>query len=164
MFAKLACLASLAAMTITGLPRSGSAAAAETDRHYVQATPPPGNAPAPPFTNGVMVGSTFYVAGHIGLDPATGKAAATVDAEARLVMEAVGQTLKQAGLSLDDLVSVTVYCTDLGLYDAFNAVYRGYFHGSYPPRAFIGVNQLVRGAHFEINGIAVAPARQPGKH
>jgi 2-iminobutanoate/2-iminopropanoate deaminase len=164
MFAKLALLATIVAVAITGPSGSGAAAAAETERHYVQATPPTGSAPAPPFTNGVMVGSTFYVAGHIGLDPATGKAAATVDAEAHLVMDAVGQTLKQAGLSLDDLVSVTVYCTDLGLYDAFNAVYRGYFHGSYPPRAFIGVNQLVRGAHFEINGIAVAPAGRPGRH
>jgi len=106
----------------------------------------------------VMVGSTFYVAGHIGIDPATGKAAATTEAEAHRVMDAVQQTLAQAGLSLQDLVSVTVYCTDLGLYDAFNAVYRGYFQGQYPPRAFIGVNQLVRGAHFEITGIAVAPA------
>ena len=56
---------------------------------------------------------------------------------------------------MDDLVSVTVYCTDLSLYDGFNAVYRGYFHGQYPARAFIGVNQLVRGAHFEIAGVAV---------
>jgi 2-iminobutanoate/2-iminopropanoate deaminase len=71
------------------------------------------------------------------------------------VMDSVKQTLSQAGLSMDDLVSVTVYCTDLGLYDAFNAVYRSYFHGQYPARAFIGVNQLVRGAHFEIAGVAV---------
>jgi len=156
MFAKLTFIAMATVLATPGL--------AATERHYVQAAPPPGNAPAPPFTNGVMVGSTFYVAGHIGLDPATGKAAASVDDEAHLVMDAVGQTLKQAGLSLDDLVSVTVYCTDLGLYDAFNAVYRGYFHGQYPPRAFIGVNQLVRGAHFEISGIAVVPAGQPGKH
>jgi 2-iminobutanoate/2-iminopropanoate deaminase len=136
------------------------AAAADIDRHYVPAAPPAGNAPTPPFSNGVMVGSTFYVAGHIGIDPATGKAAATADAEAHLVMDAVKATLAQAGLTPDDLVSVTVYCTDLALYDAFNAVYRGYFRGQFPPRAFIGVNQLVRGAHFEIAAIAVAPAKK----
>jgi len=142
---------------------AGSASAADADRHYVPAPAPSGTAPAPPFSNGVMVGSTFYVAGHIGIDPATGKAAATVDAEAHLAMDAVKQTLARAGLSPDDLVSVTVYCTDLALYDSFNAVYRGYFQGQYPPRAFIGVNQLVRGAHFEINGVAVARAGKPAK-
>ena len=156
MFARFAILC--AAMVLASAARP--APAAEADRHYVPAAPPAGNAPAPPFSNGVMVSSTFYVAGHIGIDPATGKAPATADAEAHLVMDAVKDTLAKAGLSPDDLVSVTVYCTDLGLYDAFNAVYRGYFHGQYPPRAFIGVNQLVRGAHFEIAGIAVAPAKK----
>jgi 2-iminobutanoate/2-iminopropanoate deaminase len=55
---------------------------------------------------------------------------------------------------MDDLVSVTIYCTDLDLYDGFNAVYRSYFHGHYPARAFIGASRLVRGAHFEIEAVA----------
>jgi len=137
--------------------------AADTARTYV-APPAPkaGSAPAAPFSNGVAVGDTFYVAGHIGMDPATGQAAADVEMEARLVMDAVKHTLEQAGLTADDLVSVTVYCTDLDLYDKFNAIYRGYFHGHFPARAFIGINKLVRGAHFEVAGIAVKPA-PPGK-
>jgi 2-iminobutanoate/2-iminopropanoate deaminase len=77
----------------------------------------------------------------------------------------VQRTLRQADLSTDDLVSVTVYCTDLSLYDQFNAVYRTFFHGNYPARAFIGVKDLVRGAHFEISGIAaISPARKSTKH
>jgi len=51
-----------------------------------------------------------------------------------------------------------VYCTDLELYDKFNGVYRTYFHGQFPARAFIGINKLVRGARFEVAGIAVKPA------
>jgi 2-iminobutanoate/2-iminopropanoate deaminase len=152
------------ALAVVALPAGMSAPAADTGRHYVPAAAPAGNAPAPPFTNGVMVGSTFYVAGHIGLDPATGLTPATADDEAHRVMDAVKQTLAAAGLTLADLVSVTVYCTDLKLYDGFNAVYRTYFQGQYPPRAFIGVNQLVRGARFEINGIAVAPAAKRTKN
>jgi 2-iminobutanoate/2-iminopropanoate deaminase len=151
------------ALAVVALPAGMAAPAADTVRHYVPAAAPAGNAPAPPFTNGVMVGSTFYVAGHIGLDPATGMTPATAEDETHRVMDAVKQTLAAAGLTLEDLVSVTVYCTDLKLYDAFNAVYRTYFPGQYPPRAFIGVNQLVRGAHFEINGIAVAPAAKRTK-
>jgi 2-iminobutanoate/2-iminopropanoate deaminase len=120
---------------------------------------PPGADPktSPPFSNAVMVDGTFYVAGHLGLDPATGKAGSDAETEARLVMDAVKQTLEKGGLTMEDLVSVTVYCTDLELYDKFNAVYRGYFHEHYPARAFIGVAKLVRGAHFEIAGVAIKP-------
>ena len=135
-----------------------SSQAADTGRRYVE-PPKVGTSPAAPFSNGVMVGeTTFYVAGHIGIDSATGQAAADVENEARLVMDSVQHTLEQAGLKTDDLVSVTVYCTDLDLYDKFNAVYRTYFHGHYPARAFIGINKLVRGAHFEVAGVAVNPA------
>jgi 2-iminobutanoate/2-iminopropanoate deaminase len=139
-------------LPLVGLSLSAAGLAADSGRQYVTA---PGTAPAAPFSQGVLIGGTFYVAGHVGLDPATQKAATNADTEAHLVLDAVKQTLSQAGLSMDDLVSVTVYCTDLSLYDAFNAVYRGYFHGKYPARAFIGVNQLVRGAHFEVAGVAV---------
>jgi 2-iminobutanoate/2-iminopropanoate deaminase len=134
-----------------------SSHAADTALRYVE-PPKIGANPAAPFSNGVMVGETFYVAGHIGIDSATGQAAANIDNEARLVMDSVKQTLEQVGLKADDLVSVTVYCTDLDLYDKFNAIYRTYFHGHYPARAFIGVNKLVRGAHFEVAGVAVNPA------
>jgi 2-iminobutanoate/2-iminopropanoate deaminase len=130
------------------------ACAAGSDRSYIE---PPGYdaKTSPPFSNGVMAGDTFYVAGHLGLDLATGQAASDPEVEAKLVMDAVQETLTKAGLTLDDLVSVTIYCTDLDLYAKFNAVYRGYFHGHYPARAFIGVSKLVRGAHFEIAGTAV---------
>jgi 2-iminobutanoate/2-iminopropanoate deaminase len=135
-----------------------AAHAADSGRTYLA---PPGVDPktAPPFSNGVMTAGTLYVAGHLGLDPATGKAAADAETEARLMMDAVKQTLERGGLTMADLVSVTVYCTDLDLYDKFNAVYRSYFHDKYPARAFIGVAKLVRGAHFELAGVAVKPNR-----
>jgi 2-iminobutanoate/2-iminopropanoate deaminase len=110
---------------------------------------------SPPFSNGVMIGGTFYLAGHIGIDPATGQAPQDTDVESRLLLDAVKSTLERGGLSMDQLVSVTIYCTDIALYDKFNAAYRGYFHEHFPARAFIGVAKLVRGAHFEIAGVAV---------
>jgi 2-iminobutanoate/2-iminopropanoate deaminase len=135
---------------------AGQASAAAGARAYLV---PDGYDPtsSPPFSNGLSVGATFYVAGHIGIDPATGHPAADPDVEARQVLDAVKSTLEKGGLHMDDLVSVTIYCTDLAMYDKFNAVYRSYFHGHFPTRAFIGVSQLLRGAHFEIAGIAVKP-------
>jgi 2-iminobutanoate/2-iminopropanoate deaminase len=132
--------------------------AADSERIFIT---PPGADPkvAAPFSNGVMVDGTFYVGGHLGVDPTTGKVPQDADAEARLVLDAVKLSLERAGLTMADLVSVTVYCTDLDLYDKFNAVYRSYFHDHYPARAFIAVAKLVRGARFEIAGVAVKPAK-----
>lgn len=131
-----------------------AALAAAPERIYVL---PEGADPAslPPYSSGIMAGGTFYVAGTLGIDPATGQVASDPEKEAHMVIERVQDTLKKAGLSLDDLVSVTIYCTDLSLYEQFNGVYRSYFHGKFPTRAFIGASKLVRNAHFEIQAIAV---------
>ena len=58
-------------------------------------------------------------------------------------------------MTMDDLVSVTIYCSDVSHYDAFNSVYRTYFTGNYPARAFIGSGALLFDARFEMQGIAV---------
>jgi 2-iminobutanoate/2-iminopropanoate deaminase len=132
--------------------------AADSERTFIT---PPGADPkaAPPYSSGVLVNGTYYVSGSLGVDPATGKVPADAEAEAHLVLDSVKQTLERAGLTMADLVSVTIYCTDLDLYDKFNAVYRSYFQGHYPARAFVGVAKLVRGARFEIAGVAVKPAK-----
>jgi 2-iminobutanoate/2-iminopropanoate deaminase len=135
-----------------------SAIAADPGRQYFESTVSSNGMPLP-FSDAVRVGDTIYVAGHIGLDPKTQKAPDNIDVEAHAVMDSVKRTVESAGLKMDDLVSVTIYCTDLELYEGFNAVYRSYFHGHYPARAFIGINHLVRGAHFEITGVAVKPAQ-----
>jgi enamine deaminase RidA (YjgF/YER057c/UK114 family) len=79
--------------------------------------------------------------------------------EARFALDAVKHTLESAGFTMDDLVSVTIYCTDLDLYGTFNDVYRSYFHGHFPARAFIGASKLVRSARFEVMGTAVKGSR-----
>ena len=108
-----------------------------------------------PFSDAVRVGQTLYLAGRIGLDPATNKPPADAAAEVRTVMDQIKAVLAQEGMSMDDLVTVTVYCTDLGLYGTFNDVYRGYFTKGFPARAFIGSGPLLAGGRFEVQGIAV---------
>ncbi len=142
----------LAALALAAPPAFAAPAAPE--RSYIEHPPAP-NGPALPFSDAVRLGDTLYVAGHIGIDPRTGNAAAAPEAEARLVMDGVKRTLERAGFTMDDLVSVTVYCTDLSLYDTFNGIYGGCFHGHHPARAFIGIGKLVRGAHFEVQAVAV---------
>ena len=107
-----------------------------------------------PFSSGVVTGNTLYIAGTIGVEPGA-KVALSAEEEARRVMDQVKQVVQQAGMTMDDVVSVQVFCTDLANYDAFNKVYQTYFHGNYPARAFVGIAGLLFNARYEVMGIAV---------
>ena len=115
----------------------------------------PEHNPQLPFSDGVLAGNTLYLAGRLGLDPKTGKVPEQVEAEVRLILDGMKATLKEAGMTMDDLVYVQVFSPHLDLYDPFNAIYRTYFSKDFPARAFIGSGPLLRNARFEIVGIAV---------
>jgi 2-iminobutanoate/2-iminopropanoate deaminase len=108
-----------------------------------------------PFSDGVLVGNTLYIAGHLGLDPKTGKPPASAEEEAKIALDGIKEVLESERMTMDDMVSVQVFCSDLSLYETFNTVYRTYFHEPYPARAFLGGGPLLRGAKFEVMGIAV---------
>ena len=110
-----------------------------------------------PFSDAVWHGDTLYLCGHLGLDPKTGQPPATVDEEARLVMDAVKSTLESAGLTMDNLLSVQIFCSDVTLFETFNVAYRSYFQGEFPARAFLGSGKLLFNARFEVQGIAAKP-------
>jgi 2-iminobutanoate/2-iminopropanoate deaminase len=107
----------------------------------------------PPFSGAVMVGDTLYISGSLGL--VDGKIPESPGDEARAVLESIKGTLKEAGMNMDDLVSVQIFCSDVAHYGAFNEVYRGYFTREYPARAFIGAGTLLFNARFEVMAIAV---------
>jgi len=134
-----------------------SSSAPDSDRKHVVLKPSAARS-AFPFSDAVLVGNTLYVAGTIGFDQ-NGKLPATPAEEARLAMDGVKAVVESQGMAMDDLVSVTVFCTDLGLYDTFNGVYKTYFHEPFPARAFLGAASLIRGAHFELTAIAVKSAK-----
>ncbi|HYL65312.1 MAG TPA: Rid family hydrolase [Candidatus Methylomirabilis sp.] len=116
----------------------------------------PDKAVQAPYSDGILAGNTLYLAGRIGLDPKTGKPPAAVEDEVKLLMDSLKGTLAQAGMTMDDLVYVQIACSDLSLYDKFNAVYKSYFTTKdYPAREFIGAGSLLRGGHFELQAIAV---------
>ena len=116
----------------------------------------PDDSPKAPFSGAILSGNTLYISGRIGIDLKTGNAPANLDEEIKLLLDHVKDTLVGAGMTMDDLVYVQVACTDLSLYDKFNAAYRGYFTTKeLPAREFIGVASLLRGGHFEIQAIAV---------
>jgi 2-iminobutanoate/2-iminopropanoate deaminase len=107
-----------------------------------------------PFSDAVLIDDTLYLAGAIGIDPKTGKPPEKPEDEARMMLDGYKAVLAEAGMTMDDLVTVQVYCTDLSLYNTFNNVYKTYFTKEYPARAFIGIASLMRGGRFEIQAVA----------
>ena len=125
---------------------------AESSRRYIN--PRTKADTAAPFSGAVFAGNTLYLAGEIGTD-ANNRVPDTAEAEAKAVLDKIQARLKAAGLTMDDLVSVQIFCSDVKHYDAFNGVYRTYFTKEYPARAFIGSGTLLFNARFEVQGIAV---------
>ena len=108
-----------------------------------------------PFSDAVWAGDTLYLSGHLGLDPATGRPPANASDEARMLLDAFKKTVENAGLTMQDLVFIQLFCSDVSLFSEFNVVYRTYFNDGYPARAFLGSGKLLFDARFEIQGIAV---------
>ncbi len=112
--------------------------------------------PAMPFADAVLVdGKTLYLSGRIGLLEGRGAVPDSAEEEARLVLDDVRRVLAMAGMHMEDLVQLQVFCSDVSLWERFNAVYRTYFTGQLPPRAFLGSGALLFGARFELQGVAV---------
>jgi enamine deaminase RidA (YjgF/YER057c/UK114 family) len=127
-----------------------SVSTAQTPRRYVnpRSASNAADAAQPPFSGAVVVGDTAYLSGVLGSGD-------TADAAAKAGLDSLQNSLKAAGMTMDDLVTVQVFCPDVANYDAFNKVYRTYFKAEFPARAFLGSGPLLRGAKFEIQGIAV---------
>jgi 2-iminobutanoate/2-iminopropanoate deaminase len=108
-----------------------------------------------PFSDAVLVGDTLYISGRIGLDPATGAAPENIDAEIDLLFDGFQAVLREAGMTMDDLVWVQVYSPDISLWQQFNAAYVKLFSREFPARAFLGSGTLLLKGRFEMLGIAV---------
>ena len=129
-----------------------SSVSAQTERRAVNL---PGRSVEAPFSDAILAGDTLYLSGRLGLE--NGQLPADPQQEARNVLDQIQAVLEQAGMTMVDLVSVQVFCSDVAYFGDFNAVYTSYFSGAPPARAFVGSGALLRGARFEVAGIAVRP-------
>jgi enamine deaminase RidA (YjgF/YER057c/UK114 family) len=112
--------------------------------------------PDMPFADAVLVdGKTLYLSGRIGLIEGTQTVPDSAEEEAHLVMKEIVRVLGLAGMTTDNLVQLQIFCSDVSLWERFNVIYRAYFTGKLPARAFLGSGTLLFGARFELQGIAV---------
>jgi 2-iminobutanoate/2-iminopropanoate deaminase len=129
---------------------SASAWADTAVTYFPAATAPAGGGATPPFSSSVLAGDTLYVSGTVD------SGAADARAGAKMVMDNIKAAVEKAGLTMDELVWVQIFATDLANYAVFNEVYRSYFKTpNLPARAFVGAGSLLNNAYFEVMGIAV---------
>ena len=107
------------------------------------------------YSQAIRAGSTVYLSGQIGLDPATMQVVDGIDAQIHRVFRNLQAVATVAGASLDDAVKLTVFLTDLAHFARLNEIMAQYLKPPYPARSAVGVSQLPRGALVEIEAILV---------
>jgi 2-iminobutanoate/2-iminopropanoate deaminase len=107
-----------------------------------------------PFSDGVVVGNTLYVAGQEGTVEAK-LAPGGIGPETEAALANIGKVLKEAGFEWKDVVSVTVYLADIKEFGDMNKVYRSVVPDPKPARATVQVAGLVNNARIEVSAIAV---------
>ena len=104
-----------------------------------------------PFSAGVLVDGTLYVAGQTGRDLKTGKVSEDFETEVHQTLDSIGIILREAKMNYEDVVAVQVYLTDMDLFQRMNAVYITYFRDQRPSRTTVGISKLAApGARIEI--------------
>lgn len=107
------------------------------------------------YSQAVQAGSTVYLSGQIGLDPDTMQMADGIEAQIVRVFENLMAVAEAAGTTLNDVVKINIYLTDLANFAKVNEIMARYFEQPYPARAAVGVKELPRGALIEADAILV---------
>ncbi len=107
------------------------------------------------YSQAVRADRTVYLSGQIGLDPASMQMVEGIEAQIVRVFENLKAVAQAAGGSLDDVVKLNVFLTDLAHFTRVNEIMAKYFREPYPARAAVGVSALPRGALLEMDAILV---------
>lgn len=113
-----------------------------------------------PYSQAIRVGSLVFLSGQIAIDPKTGQLKnGTIEEQAAQVLDNLKAVLAADGMTMDNVVSTTVYVKDLNDFTRLNTLYGTYFKDKPPARATVQVQRIPKDAAVEISAIAV---RQPG--
>ena len=151
---RLALVAGFFVGTACGSGKSASQTVPSVDAKKIIVT---SQAPQPvgPYSQAVIKDDVLYVAGQIALDPQSGNLVnQSIETETRQVLENVKAVVTAAGMTLADVMTVTVYLTDLRDFNAMNGIYGQYFKVNPPARTTVQVAALPRNARIEISVIA----------
>ena len=108
-----------------------------------------------PYSQGIIANGFLFASGQIPINPATGEIEGKdITEQAELVMKNVGEILKEAGITYEDVVKTTCFLADMEDFGAFNTVYEKYFTGK-PARSCVAVKQLPKNVLCEVEVIGV---------
>jgi 2-iminobutanoate/2-iminopropanoate deaminase len=117
-------------------------------------------APAGHYSQATIYNGIVYVSGQLPIDPATGaKNLGSIEEQTEQVLQNLVAVLEEAGSDLDQVLKVTVYLADLGLWDRVNAVYARFFGDGRPARSVVPTQPLHHGFLIEIDAVAAASRR-----
>jgi len=110
-----------------------------------------------PYSQAVRAGTLIFLSGQLPIDVETGRLEeGSVARQTEMILGTVGDILEDAGSSIDRVVKVTVYMTDLEKFGEMNEVYARFFPVDPPARSAVGVKSLPKGAAIEIEVVALA--------
>ena len=109
-----------------------------------------------PYSQAVMAGDTVYVSGQLPINPSTSEfAEGGIKEQARQSLNNIKNILAEAGMTMQQVVKVTVLMTDMSDFAAVNEVYAEFFSAPYPARSAFAVDALPKGGAIEIEAVAV---------
>ncbi|WMS86379.1 RidA family protein [Pleionea litopenaei] len=108
------------------------------------------------YSQATKVGNTVYFSGQIPLDPVTMELKnASIEEQIHQVFKNLAAVAEAGGGSLNDIVKLNIFLTDLSCFATVNSIMAEYFAEPYPARAALGVKELPKGANVEMDGIMV---------
>jgi 2-iminobutanoate/2-iminopropanoate deaminase len=148
-FCSLICLAFIAQV--------GVVQAQETGKRVISTPTAP--AAIGPYSQAIRAGKTIYLSGQIAIDPKTNQVMSngSIEEQTRRVLDNLSAVLAADGLTMDHVVSTTVFLKDVNEFAKMNDVYATYFKNAPPARATVEIARLPRDVKVEISAIAVAP-------
>lgn len=108
-----------------------------------------------PYSQAIDTGTFVYASGQIPINPATGEIPEGIVAQTKQSLANVCAILKEAGLSVDNVVKTTVFLADMGDFTAMNEVYASVFTAPYPARSAVAVKTLPKNVLVEVEVIAL---------
>lgn len=109
-----------------------------------------------PYSQAIEVNGIIFLSGQLPVNPSTGEIVdGGIKEQTAQAFENICNVLKEADLTMENIVKTTVFLADIALFTEMNEVYAKYFNGAFPARSAFAVKQLPKGALVEIESIAI---------
>ena len=111
--------------------------------------------PAGPYSQATVAGNIVFVSGQIPIDPVSGNMPETMEEQTKIVLSNLKAILKASNVKDNNIMSVTVYLSNIEDFQIMNSIYEGSFEKPYPARSCIGVAALPKGSKIMVDAVGM---------